>query len=123
MFAKAQLMNTINADEVVAVGAATQASILTEKVDIALNDRGSFTVLATTHDMVFLTEGEEHQVLIPASCPIPVRRSHHLPSGQEVVTVKVFIRAQKQLLAVTEVIKSLFCTSEKFFNASSLFLS
>jgi len=41
-------------------------------------------------------------VLIPKQTPIPVRRSHHFPGGKDLISVKVYLRAEKKLLELTE---------------------
>ena len=76
-----------------------------DKLDIHLNPEGNVTVQSTTHDIVFISSvenNEEPQVLIPRNCPIPIRKSHHLPSGNESVSAKVFLRADK-LIELVEV--------------------
>jgi len=87
-------LNTINPDEVVATGAAIQASLLTQ--DDFIED-SNITVQALNYDLLFLaSDGQDEQptVLIPQKCPIPVRRSHHLNlNNHELISVKIFLRS------------------------------
>lgn len=110
LFVNAELLNTINPDEVVAVGAATQASLLTQ--DDFIED-SNITVHGLNYDVVFLASGHQEgpqdsekvpSVLIPKKCPIPVRRSHHFIMGgdKDILTVKVFLRSGEKLMELTE---------------------
>ena len=105
LFVNAELLNTINPDEVVATGAAIQASLLTQ--DDFIED-SNITVQALNYDLLFLaSEGQDEQptVLIPQKCPIPVRRSHHLNlNNHELISVKIFLRSSTgELMELTEV--------------------
>jgi len=111
LFSKAELLNTLSPDEVLALGAASQASLLSEpwkpKDESACI---SPQMQATSHAIVFATslaapaavansdgdgveEGEEAIappppspspiVLIPEKCPIPTRRSHHMTISKD----------------------------------------
>lgn len=57
---------------------------------------------ALNYDIVFTSEqvaesGDDAPiVLIPRNFPIPVRKSYHLPSGSDSISVKVFLRASNQ---------------------------
>ena len=94
-----------------AVGAATQASLLTQ--DDFIED-SNITVHGLNYDVVFLASGHQEgpqdsekvpSVLIPKKCPIPVRRSHHFIMGgdKNILTVKVFLRSGEKLMELTEV--------------------
>ena len=106
LFVNAELLNSINPDEVVAVGAATQASLLTQ--DDFIED-SNITVQALNYDLLFLasSDGQEGEptVLIPQKCPIPVRRSHHLNlNNHELISVKIFLRSSTgEMMELTEV--------------------
>ena len=88
----------------VAVGAALQASLLTQEDFI---EDSNITVQALNYDLVFFASGQDSEspptVLIPKQTPIPVRRSHHFPGGEDLISVKLFLRAEKKLLELTEV--------------------
>ena len=92
-----------------AVGAALQASLLTQ--DDFMED-SNITVQALNYDLVFLASGQEEDaekrptVLIPKQTPIPVRRSHHFTGGKDLLSVKIFLRADNKLLELTEVVYS-----------------
>lgn len=110
MFDNAELLTAINADEVIAVGAANQASLIMDKDTLEfnqMNETGTITVHATTHAIVYCLPNEDSiNVLIPANCPIPVRRSHHLAlENEDKFSVKLFLqtRADKSLLDLAEV--------------------
>ena len=107
-FPNAELLNSINPDEVIAVGAAKQASLLTfddEKVE--LNASVGFQGL--NYDLVYFSSIEDHasqepKLLISRLCPIPVRRSHHFAHGHDTISVKVYLRSATQhLTALAEV--------------------
>merc|ERR1712241_655445 len=102
LFVNAELLNSINPDEVVAVGAATQASLLTQ--DDFIED-SNITVHGLNYDVVFIASGhqEDPTVLIPKMCPIPVRRSHHFSiKDKDNITVKVYLRSGETLMELTE---------------------
>ena len=110
MFPNAELLSSINADEVIAVGAANQASLIMDKDTLdfnQMNQNGTITVHATTHAIVYCLPNQESlSVLIPAHCPIPVRRSHHLSwENEDKLTIKLFVQAKsdKKLLDLAEV--------------------
>ena len=87
----------------VAVGAATQASLLTQ--DDFIED-SNITVHGLNYDVVFIASGhqEDPTVLIPKMCPIPVRRSHHFSiKDKDNLTVKVYLRSGETLMELTEV--------------------
>ena len=100
-----------------AVGAALQASLLTQDSDFM--EDSNITVQALNYDLVFLASGQDGQedgdaekiVLIPKQTPIPVRRSHHFPGGKDLISVKVYLRAEKKLLELTEVISVIYKTT------------
>ncbi|XP_040578661.1 heat shock 70 kDa protein 14-B [Lepeophtheirus salmonis] len=74
LFPNAEILNTINPDEVIAKGAADQAALLTN----SWTESGkSFSLKALCGSLIFSKDGEEKEVLIPTLTPIPVRKSHH----------------------------------------------
>ena len=83
------------------------SSLLTDdKLDIHLNPEGNVTVQSTSYDIVFISSVENHeepQILIPKDCPIPIRKSHHLPIGKESVSAKVFLKKADKLIELVEV--------------------
>jgi len=102
LFEDAEILNTINPDEVIAVGAAKQASLLPEDLDDKAELNENVGLRALNYDIVFTSEqvaesGDDAPiVLIPRNFPIPVRKSYHLPSGSDSISVKVFLRASNQ---------------------------
>ena len=94
-------------DEVIAVGAANQASLLTDdKMDLNQNPDGSITVQATQYDITFeasTEKADEPQILIPKNCPIPIRKSHLIPATSEEISVKLFLRNGEKSTDLAEV--------------------
>ena len=92
-----EVLSSLSPDEVLAMGAASQANLLTEPQS---NLQVSPKLQATSGALVFLTslgdEGGSDQpvVLVPEDTPIPVRRSHHMTLSKDVckISVKIFIR-------------------------------
>ena len=101
-------------DEVIAVGAANQASLLTDdKMDLNQNPDGSITVQATQYDIIFEASTEkvqEPQILIPKNCPIPIRKSHLIPASAEEISVKLSLRNGEKSSELAEVSERKFCT-------------
>ena len=101
-------MSTINPDEVIAIGAAKQASLLPEDCDDKSELNENVGLRALNYDIVFTSVSDldetstgnesssqpEVTVLIPSNCPIPVRPSHYFPTGNDSICVKVFLRNQ-----------------------------
>merc|ERR1711935_820276 len=106
LFEKAEILSTINPDEVIAMGAAKQASLLPEDYNTSdLNENVGLRAL--NYDIVFTSNAvetgdgnneNEPIVLISRNNPIPVRRSYHLSmTGKaDSISVKVFLRAGNQ---------------------------
>ena len=90
-----EVLSSLSPDEVLAMGAASQANLLTEPQS---NIQVSPKLQATSGALVFLTslgdEGSDPVVLVPEDTPIPVRRSHHMTLSKDVskISVKIFIR-------------------------------
>jgi len=89
-----EILSSLSPDEVLALGAASQASLMTE----AINTNGpSPSLQATSGSLVFVTsvaEDEGEVVLVPSESAIPTRRSHHMTLAKEVekISVKMFLR-------------------------------
>lgn len=109
---KAEILSSLSPDEVLALGAASQASLLNEpwKPKAAMmgdQDQAaaadptiSPSLQATSGAIVFKTnlEGGDEIVLIPDKCPIPTRRSHHMTIPKDhppvdKLTVKLFLKS------------------------------
>ena len=90
-----EVLSSLSPDEVLAVGAASQANLLTEPQS---HLQVSPKLQATSSALVFLTSlgvgDEDPVVLVPEDTPIPVRRSHHMTLSKDVckISVKIFIR-------------------------------
>jgi len=103
LFSNAETLTSLSPDEVLALGAASQASMLNEPWKPKDGDDVSPKLQATSHAIVFTTSltttasGSEDDsvVLIPESCPIPTRRSHHmtLPKDESKLVVKLFLKS------------------------------
>ena len=93
LFPNGEILSSLSPDEVLALGAASQASLLNERwLDEHANTEESKPVriqLAATNQSVVYTsnfsscddsnEGENvSKILVSTGTPIPVRRSHHL---------------------------------------------
>jgi len=102
LFANAETLNSLSPDEVLALGAASQASLLNEPwkpKDPAA--AASPELQATSHAIVFtvsLSGGKEEEavILIPEKCPIPTRRSHHMTissKDDDKILVKLFLKS------------------------------
>ena len=108
MFENAEICSSINPDEVIAIGACVQASLITNE-NPEFNQ--SLPLKSLNYDLVFVEKNgqdefdqNEVSVLIPRLCPIPVRKSHHLVLTNKQISVKVFLRSQKdELTDVCEV--------------------
>jgi molecular chaperone DnaK len=77
----------INPDEVVAVGAAVQASILKGEVE------NSLLLDVTSHSLGIQTVGDRMEVLVPANAAIPLEETKTFTTGrdnQETVRVKIY---------------------------------
>lgn len=90
------MLNSLNPDEVISTGAASQASLLQcNEENGELN--GSVQLQSTNYDLVFTTDSDEKMtILIPRQSPIPLRRSHHFPAGNQTISVKLFLRSINQ---------------------------
>ena len=81
MFPDAQVLNSLAGDEVVAIGAAVQASLVTKE---PTGERRP-AVLAISRALVVVSDnGEDSAVLVAADTPVPARRSVQLaapPAG------------------------------------------
>merc|ERR1719317_1853474 len=101
-------MSSLSPDEVLALGAASQASLLNEpwkpKTMVAPEQDEptiSPSLQATSGAIVFKTSlegGGDEIVLIPDKCPIPTRRSHHMTIPKDhppvdKLTVKLFLKS------------------------------
>ena len=76
-------------------------SLLPEDLDDKAELNENVGLRALNYDIVFTSEqvaesGDAPIVLIPRNFPIPVRKSYHLPSGSDSISVKVFLRASNQ---------------------------
>jgi len=104
LFEKAEILSTINPDEVIAMGAAKQASLLPEDCEDKSELNENIALRALNYDIVFTSSAvetgdgsNEPIVLISKNNPIPVRRSYHLPiAGKNSISVKVFLRGTNQ---------------------------
>ena len=138
MFGKAELLTSINPDEVIAVGAANHAALLPEgevdKTEAALNEKGSFDLQATAMEIAYVTTFDktepaadpETTVLVPVQCPIPVRRSHHLtlPTDLQNAEVKVTFFLKSPSSSTVKLAEVIFhkITFDIFFREKVVFL-
>jgi len=93
-----EILSSLSPDEVLAMGAAAQASLLTEPVRMAKDgdeELVSPRLHATSGALVFLTSLTEEEVtLVPSETPIPTRKSHHMniPKDTSKISVKLFFK-------------------------------
>ena len=101
MFPDAQVLNSLAGDEVVAIGAAVQASLVTK--DPTGERRPA--VLAISRSLVVVSDNGDSAVLVAADTPVPARRSLQLtppPAGITRVAVTVGWGSSDQPLAEME---------------------
>jgi len=106
LFENAEILSAINPDEVIAMGAAKQASLLPEDYNDKSELNENVALRALNYDIVFTSSAVESGngnanepiVLISRNNPIPVRRSYHnfVMTGNGSISVKVFLRASNQ---------------------------
>jgi len=101
MFPDAQVLNSLAGDEVVAIGAAVQASLVTKE---PTGERRP-AVLAISRSLVVVSDNGDSAVLVAADTPVPARRSLQLappPAGITRVAVTVGWGSSDQPLAEME---------------------
>ena len=117
-----EVLSSLSPDEVLAMGAAAQASLLTEPLSL---QGVSPQLQATSGSLVFLTslgdEGADPVVLVPEDCPIPVRRSHHMTLSKDVckISVKMFLRHESGTLQELGEVSKIY--PEKFARILQIF--
>lgn len=102
LFPKAEMLASLSPDEVLALGAAAQSALLQDPIKGIQIEDERVKLTAISGSICFsvddaapdVAQSPVAAVLIPASTPIPVRRSNHLQvaDGKSSVAVKVYFR-------------------------------
>ncbi|QQP36943.1 Heat shock 70 kDa protein 14, partial [Caligus rogercresseyi] len=99
LFPNAEVLNTIPSDEVMAIGAANQAALLTHP----WSEPGkSFTLKALSGSLLFSRNGVQ-ETLIPPLTPMPVRKSHHFNAldGKQLSITVSFVNDQGESFEIS----------------------